>query len=52
MEFHEYLKTRPKREQERFWRGNRLFKYIIEKRCQQPEMLGKKPQKAREVAGK
>ena len=41
MEFHEYLKTRPKREQERFWRGSRLLNYIIEKRCQQPEMLGK-----------
>ena len=39
MEFHEYLKTLPKHEQKRFWRGNRLFKYIIKQRCQQPEML-------------
>ncbi|MCG8621256.1 MAG: hypothetical protein MJE68_04525 [Proteobacteria bacterium] len=39
MDLEEFLETLPKHEQERFWRGNRLFKYIIEKRCQRPEML-------------
>ncbi|MCG8622875.1 MAG: hypothetical protein MJE68_12885 [Proteobacteria bacterium] len=49
MEFHEYLKTLPEHRQRKIARGERLFKYIIKQRCQHPEMLGRKPQKKREV---
>ena len=53
MDLEEFLKTLPKREQKRFWRGSRLLDYIIEKRCQHPEMLAKPATpKARGVAGK
>ena len=50
MNLREYLKTRPEHEQRRIKRGSRLFNYIIEKRCQHPEMLvGTQPKKKREA---
>ena len=58
MTFREYLKTLPEDEQRRIARGSRLLDYIIEKRCQHPEMLGKPSllkkasPKVRGVAGK
>ena len=56
----EFVRKLPEHEQRRIKRGSRLFNYIIEKRCQQPEKLagdavragGGASPKVRGVAGK
>ena len=56
----EFVKKLPEDQQRRIARGERLFKYIIKQRCQQPEKLAgdtartsaEASPKVRRVAGK